>query len=460
MSNKQKVPVTILTGFLGSGKTTLLNRILSEEHGKKIAVIENEYGEVGIDQGLVINADEEVFEMSNGCICCTVRGDLIRVLGNLMKRRDKFDYVLVETTGLADPGPVAQTFFMDDEIREEFSLDGIVTLVDAAHIEQQLGRSDESSEQVAFADVLVLNKTDLVTDDLLDNLESRLRDMNRMARVIRSKQADVSIDTVLNLSAFDLDQVLKRRPTFLEPEYPFEWTGVFSLEAGRYELMLEEGPDPTMSLVMLLDQGKDETSLNMGAESCVRLYAEQEQHIKPGNIIPAGKHVSLQLQSKGTKSFLLDVDKPRDIGLFTQHTAEEFNLIITKVIISTANDISYDQHISIIPPIAERTWVAEHEHDDEVGSFAIERVGDVDPEKLNKWLSTLLSEKGVDIFRTKGFISYAGESRRIVFQGVHMLFTAQPDKEWGNEPRRNQLVFIGRNLDEAEMNREFDKCLV
>ncbi len=456
MSNKQKVPVTILTGFLGSGKTTLLNRILSEEHGKKIAVIENEYGEVGIDQGLVINADEEVFEMSNGCICCTVRGDLIRVLGNLMKRRDKFDYVLVETTGLADPGPVAQTFFMDDEIREEFSLDGIVTLVDAAHIEQQLGRSDESSEQVAFADVLVLNKTDLVTDESLDNLESRLRDMNRMARFIRSKQADVSIDTVLNLSAFDLDQVLKRRPTFLEPEYPFEWTGVYSLEKGRYELSLEEGPDPTMSLVLLSNQGKDETALNTGAESCVRLYAEKEQPINPGDIVPVGKHVSLQLQSEGTKSFLIDVDKARDIGLFTQHTAEEFNLKITKVKASNADD----QNVSTIPPIAERVWVAEHEHDDEVGSFAIERVGDVDPEKLNRWLSRLLSEKGVDIFRTKGFISYAGESRRIVFQGVHMLFTAQPDKEWGNEPRHNQLVFIGRNLDEAEMSREFDKCLV
>ena len=460
MSNKQKVPVTILTGFLGSGKTTLLNRILSEEHGKKIAVIENEYGEVGIDQGLVINADEEVFEMSNGCICCTVRGDLIRVLGNLMKRRDKFDYVLVETTGLADPGPVAQTFFMDDEIREEFSLDGIVTLVDAAHIEQQLGRSDESSEQVAFADVLVLNKTDLVSDESLDNLESRLRDMNRMARVIRSKQADVSIDTVLNLSAFDLDQVLQRRPTFLEPEYPFEWTVVFSLEKGRYELTLEEGPDPTMSLVLLLNQGKDETSLNSGAESCVRLYAEQEQPLEPGDIVPVGKHGSLQLQSKGTKSFFIDVDKAREIGLFTQHTAEEFNMKLTKVNTPSTDEIDNDQNNSTISPIAERTWVAEHEHDDEVGSFAIERVGDVDPETLNRWVSRLLSEKGVEIFRTKGFISYKGESRRIVFQGVHMLFTAQPDKEWGNEPRRNQLVFIGRNLDEAEMSREFDKCLV
>ncbi len=458
MTNEQKVPVTILTGFLGSGKTTLLNRILSEEHGKRIAVIENEYGEVGIDQGLVINADEEVFEMSNGCICCTVRGDLIRVLGNLMKRRDKFDYVLVETTGLADPGPVAQTFFMDDEIRDEFSLDGIVTLVDAAHIDQQLGRSDESSEQVAFADVLVLNKTDLVSDESLDILESRLRDMNRMARVVRSKQADVSIDTVLNLSAFDLDQVLKRRPTFLEPEYPFEWTGVFSLERGRYELSLEEGPDPTMSLVAMKDQGINEVALNDGAESCVRLYADSAELLHPGSTVPIGKHVSLQLQSNGRKSFFLELDHATQIGLFTQHTAEEFDIKVSPVDSSIAeNDGKND---STVNPATERTWVAEHEHDDEVGSIAIERVGDVDPEKLNKWLSRLLAEKGVDIFRTKGFISYEGDSRRMVFQGVHMLFTAQPDKEWGSEPRRNQLVFIGRNLDEEEMTKEFDKCLV
>ena len=452
MSINEKVPVTILTGFLGSGKTTLLNRILSEEHGKRIAVIENEYGEVGIDQGLVINADEEVFEMSNGCICCTVRGDLIRVLGNLMKRRDKFDYVLVETTGLADPGPVAQTFFMDEEISSEFTLDGIVTLVDAAHIDQQLGRSDESSEQVAFADVLVLNKTDLVSNDALDNLESRLRDMNRMTRIIRAEKAEVPIETVLNLSAFDLDQILKRRPTFLEPEYPFEWSGVYELEAGKYELKLEEGPDPEMSLVAFANQGFSEEELKEGAEASVRLYAEKTKNLEPGNTIPYDEHVSLKLQNKGSKSFILDVEKASKVGLFTQHTAEEFNMKVLK--------IDSQNNVKEIPFKTERNWVAEHEHDDEVGSIAIERFGDVDPEKLNTWMGRLLSEKGVDIFRTKGFISYSGNPRRIVFQGVHMLFTAQPDKEWGNEPRRNQLVFIGRNLDEKEMQEGFDKCLI
>ena len=448
MNMPQKVPVTILTGFLGSGKTTLLNRILSEEHGKRIAVIENEYGEVGIDQALVIDADEEIFEMSNGCICCTVRGDLIRVLGNLMKRREKFDYVLVETTGLADPGPVAQTFFMDDEIAEEFSLDGIVTLVDAAHIEQQLGRSDESTEQVAFADILVLNKTDLVSDEALDNVESRLREMNRMARVVRTQRGNVPVDTVLNLGAFNLDSALEKRPTFLEPEYPFEWTGVYSLAAGRYELSLAEGPDPAMSLVVVPGQGVEDAALRESAEQCVRWYAESPRPLNPGDAIPLGEHVDLQLDSPGRKSFFLEVDQGSQLGFYAQHTAEEFDLLLKS------------EDGSVLKPEVERTWVAQHEHDDEVGSIAIERDGDVDPEKLNSWLGELLRDRGVDIFRMKGFISLAGESQRFVFQGVHMLFDSQPDRPWGDSPRRSQLVFIGRNLDEQDMREGFEACLI
>ena len=469
MDAPRNIPVTILTGFLGSGKTTLLNRILREEHGKRIAVVENEFGEVGIDQALVINADEEIFEMSNGCICCTVRGDLIRVLGNLMKRRDKFDYVLVETTGLADPGPVAQTFFMDDEIREEYALDGIVTLVDAAHIEQQLGRSDESTEQIAFADVLVLNKTDLVDGEALDTLETRLRDMNRMARVVRSEMAEVPVDTVLNLGAFDLDEVLGRRPTFLEPEYPFEWTGVYSLDSGRYELSLADGPDPSMSLVVVPDQGTNDSALREGAEWCVRRYADPAEPIRPGDQLALGQHLDLQLDSQGRKSFFFEVDSPVSVGLYTQHTAEEFDLQLTTAngapVSPSSRPAPHSENgaahtTEVVPVEVERTWVAQHEHDDEVGSIAIETEGDVDPDRLNAWLSELLAKHGVDIFRMKGFISLKGESRRFVFQGVHMLFDGQPDRPWGDAPRRNQLVFIGRNLPEQVMRQGFEECLV
>jgi G3E family GTPase len=217
-----RIPVTVLTGFLGSGKTTLLNRVLREQHGMRIAVVENEFGEVGIDDALVIGSEEEIFEMNNGCICCTVRGDLIRILGALAQRRDRFDRVIIETTGLADPAPVAQTFFVDDEIARHFSLDAIVTLVDAKHALAHLtevkpeGVENESVEQVAFADRIVLNKIDLVDNDDLAHLEQLLHEINPAADLLHSRFADVSLDRILDVGAFDLDRVVANDPTFLE----------------------------------------------------------------------------------------------------------------------------------------------------------------------------------------------------------------------------------------------------
>ena len=211
-----KIPVTVLTGYLGAGKTTLLNRILTENHGKRYAVIVNEFGEVGIDNDLVVGADEEVFEMNNGCICCTVRGDLIRIVEGLMKRRGKFDAIIIETTGLADPAPVAQTFFVDQDVQDKARLDAIVTVADAKWLAARLKDAPEAKNQIAFADVILINKTDLVTPADLIEVEARIRAINPYARLVRTVKCAVPLTEVLDRGAFDLDRILDIEPAFLE----------------------------------------------------------------------------------------------------------------------------------------------------------------------------------------------------------------------------------------------------
>ncbi len=208
-SSSTGIPVTLLSGFLGSGKTTLLNYILQANHGKRIAVIENEFGEIGIDHDLVIGVDEDIFEMSNGCICCSIKGDLVETLNRLLDRKDKFDSILIESTGLASPGPIAQAFLVEETVQHGLYLDGIITLVDARHIEQQLVDADVAWEQIAFSHVILINKIDLVTKEELKAVEERVRQINPAAGVLISEHAQTDLDRIMNIGGFELHSGLE-----------------------------------------------------------------------------------------------------------------------------------------------------------------------------------------------------------------------------------------------------------
>jgi len=446
MSIKKRIPVTVITGFLGSGKTTLLNRILTENHGKRIAVIENEFGEIGIDQELVIREKEEIFEMNNGCICCTVRGDLLRIIKKLIKDKKKFDHIIIETTGLADPAPVAQTFLTDQELYENTVIDSIITIVDAKHISLHIDSSPEAKEQIAFADIILLNKIDLIKEVEVSKLEEKIKSINKFAKIYRTENTQIDISKLLDVGSFDLEKVKEVDPSFLEIEYPFEYGAIYKLKLGEYDLLFDKGPDESMKIFFSKFSEATEEYLQKALNAVAITFSADPKERKENSILEASLDLNKLILNEKTK-FTLSIKEEGFYSFFTEHHPDEFNI---RLLAEDSREIK---------PEVESAFKPNHSHDDEVSSVGIQVTGEVDPDKLNKWLSYLLRNIGEDIYRFKGVLSVKGEKRRYVFQGVHMLFDSVTDREWAEgEEKKSIFVFIGRNLDRNILTQGFLSC--
>lgn len=320
--SQNRIPVTLLTGCLGSGKTTLLNYILTQAHGKRIAVIENEFGEISVDHDLIVGADKDIFEMSNGCVCCSIKGDLIKTLNKLFERKDRFDFIIVECTGLASPGPLAQAFIVEDEIENGLKLDGSANVVDAKHFWKQLEDIEVSWEQIAVSNVILINKIDLISNDELLVIENKIKEINPSADIYRTENCQIDLDKIFNIKGFELKN------------------------------------------------------------------------------------------------------------------AEELNSLM-----------DHDNHES-------------HGHSDSISSVGVVLKGNIDLDKFLMWLRMLGIMEGMDVFRSKGILSVPDNSNRIIFHSVYMLFENSEDRAWGDDPRENRMIFIGRNLNRDRLEEGISSCLI
>lgn len=400
--------------------------------------------------------------MNNGCICCSVRGDLIRILGRLLKRKDRLDGILIETTGLANPAPVAQTFFTDEEMRRSFRLDGIVTVVDAKYVATHLDANDESVKQIAFADVILLNKTDLATPAELDALQARIRGINAVASVLRTRDCNVDLARVLDIGGFNLGRATEIDPRFMEPEYPFEWAGAYRLPAGTHELVIghagdhedhdhghgeghhHHGNENELDVAIVALASLEERAISEARDAAVGLFSDWERRVRPGESVAPGATLLRLLLDEGNGRYRLEVPRAGHYLVFEGCGEDPLHIEVEG---------------ASVKPVWQADYHPAHEHNEGVTSVGIQQPGDLDGKRLNDWISGLLRTKGNDIYRMKGVLSVRGAAKRLVFQGIHMLFDAKFDRDWGAEPRVNTLVFIGKNLDRAALTAAFKACL-
>lgn len=418
----EKTPVTIVTGFLGAGKTTLVNYILKEQTQWKICVVENEFGEVAIDGDLVeenMASREDIITMDNGCVCCSVRGDLVRTFATLVTRRKEFDAIIIETTGLADPSPIVFTFNSNALIQDNYRIDSVVCLVDAKHVNIHLddvkpdGSINEAEHQIAFSDRIILNKLDLVTADELEDIEERIKSMNAFAKIIKTERSRAPLDEVLGLNSFSLDSLLTVDPTMMEEEAE-------ELKAEQEHDHDGHVHDEHCGHVEGHDHGHDSSHVH-------------DEHCKPDHgheHADSHDHGHEHGHGHAHEHAKNPADSGHDHGHAHEHKPKKKKKI---------------HNLSLVSSVG----------------YSIE--GNLDVPLFNTFMSNLLAEKAADLYRTKGILSFDGQGdTKFVFQGVHEQINFGPsEKSWGtDEARISKMVFIGKNLDTEYFKKSLLDCTV
>ncbi|WP_404425430.1 CobW family GTP-binding protein [Nibricoccus sp. IMCC34717] len=442
------VPITLITGCLGAGKTTLLNRLLARDPAVRTAVIETEHGEISVDDRFLVFANDDLIVSRAGSDSLTLRGDIIRSLLALARRPEPVERVMVETAGLADPGALVQAFLVDEEIRRLFRLEQVIAVVDAAHPPSDAAGSELVRRQAAFADVILLNKSDLTTGASIDALERDLRRVNRLARVVRCRHADAPPSEFEGASHLSFERALNLDPHFLQPDYPFRWAGVYPIDEYGAELWLEDGDLRETGVVVIPVRSTHGSTLADAKEAAALAFSDPEAAlVEPGQpLFPGGTLSRLKSNGKLVRHPIHTVGRSL-YAVFLKHTPQQLRTTV---------------RVNGVPlmPRWERTFHPRHQVPEEIVSVGLRVPGTVDPVRVRDWLRSLHTDSRQEILRSKGVLHLHGTGERMLVNGVHAHVEDYHDFAWKrDEEPSNVLVFIGRNLDRNRLLCDFRACL-
>ena len=446
----KSIPVTLVVGFLGSGKTTFINNILHGDHGKKIAIIENEFGEIGIDDEILKGGDDLFVEMNNGCICCTMKGDLVESLEKLLEKSNDFEHIVIEATGMANPGPIIETFFSSDRLAEKFNLDSVIGLVDSSNFDLNVSKFEKEEEvaffdQIVFSETILMNKIDLIDESKTKEIKEKILNKNPNAKIFQTTNAEIDLELVMGVNSFDLEKVEDSLPSENNVEYPFSWGGVVSLKAGFYKLKFEHTHQAEKMIFFKIDEESLSEQMTSYASS---LFFSPLRRAKSGDNLIVDEQIQLDFDGHNGGQFILDIEFEGKYAFFLTDSPNHLKMTMK------------DRNEELIEVVNSKNFSKmDNFHGDQINSVSFEFSGEINPQSFEMFLNVLFTQYKEEIYRSKGILNFAGNPQRVIFQGVYSSLKFDHGREWGSDTPYNKIVFIGKGLIGASLEAGIKNCL-